>query len=144
MRRTSDPIVHRLRALAPFAGCSRADLDLMAGNLTGHRARAGEVLVQEGRTGRELLVMVEGEATVERGGRTVARLGPGDIVGEVALLDHGPRTATVVAVTAVVALVCNRQEFTTLLEGAPGFARALLPGLARRIRAADSHLVTPA
>jgi len=141
MRRPRDPLARRLRALAPFVHCTRHELDLVARNLTEHRAAAGDVLVEEGRSGRELIVIVEGEATVSRHGRAVARLGPGDVVGEVALLDHGPRTATVVADTPVLALVCTAREFTTLVECVPGFVRSLLPGLARCIRAADADLV---
>jgi CRP-like cAMP-binding protein len=137
MRRDRDPIARRLRGLDLFAGCSRNELALIAANLTEHRARAGDVLIEEGRTGRELIVLVEGTATVRRGDRVVGRLGPGEVAGEVALLDHGPRTARVVADGPVLALVCTRVEFTTLIDGVPGFARALLPGLARRVRAAD-------
>lgn len=144
MRRPRDPIARRLRGLAPFVHCTRHELDLLARNLTEHRAAAGDVLVEEGRTGRELIVVVEGEATVHRHGREVARVGPGDVVGEVALLDQGPRTATVVAATPVLALVCTVREFTTLVELVPRFARALLPGLARCIRAADADLVASA
>ena len=60
---------------------------------------AGSLLVDQGQTGREAFVVLDGTVTVKRNGRKVATLGPGAIVGELSLLDHGPRTATVVCET---------------------------------------------
>ena len=68
------------------------------------------------------------------GGHLVATLGPGDVCGEIALLDHGPRSATVVAETDLVAEVCTAQEFNELLTEVPSFATQLLAQLAGRLR----------
>ena len=117
-----------------------AELDLVASRLSEHRAPAGEVLVSAGQTGRELFVITEGTVTVSCQGRALAELGPGDFFGEIALLDDGPRTATVVAKTDVVAEVCSQHEFTEMIIGAPSMTRKLLIGVARRLREADVQL----
>ena len=138
--RHSDPIIARLRAIPFFSGCTRAELALVARNITEHHAAAGEILIQRGWAARELIVIVEGSATVHVGDRPVARLGPGDVAGEVALLDKGPRTATVVAETDMVTLVSTAHEFGMLLTHAPNLVRALLGTAAHRLRVAAAQL----
>lgn len=133
--------LRRLRDLPPFAACTDDELAFVAARIGEHRAHPGDVLTEEGRTGREWVVLVEGSAVVRVGSHVLTRLGPGDVVGEVALLDHGSRTATVVAETEVEALVSSAEEFTQILTGVPAVARALLVSLAGRLRAADDLLV---
>jgi CRP/FNR family cyclic AMP-dependent transcriptional regulator len=132
--------LQRLRDLPPFSSCTPSELAFVDDRIWDYRATAGEVLTAEGRTGRELIVIVEGTAVIRVGSREVARLGPGDVVGEVALLDHGSRTATVIAETDVDALVAGSAEFAEILSAVPAVARALLVALARRVRAADELL----
>lgn len=134
--------IDELRRISLFAGCSREELALVANNVNEHHAAAGDVLIREGATGREFIVIVEGTARVLVGGTTVATLGPGDFAGEVALLDHGPRTASVVAVTDLVAEVSTQREFAALVAGVPGLAQKLLVGLAQRVRTADVRLAS--
>jgi CRP/FNR family cyclic AMP-dependent transcriptional regulator len=129
-----------LRAVTLFSKCSDAELDLVLRDVTECRFPAGQVLARQGQVGREFLVVIEGTARVEIDGREIAKLGPGDFFGEMALLDGGPRSASVVAGTDVVADVMNRQEFDHVLTVAPHVARAVLAGLARRLREADLHL----
>ena len=100
----------------------------------------GEVLVQEGTVGREFLVIAEGTAVVMVGDESIARVGPGDFVGEIAMLDRGFRTATVVAETDMVVEICGTSEFAVLLAGAPTLTRKLLIGLAQRLRTADERI----
>ena len=100
----------------------------------------GEVLVEEGTVGREFVVIADGTAVVTVGGETIARVGPGDFVGEVAMLDRGYRTASVVAETDMVVEICGTSEFAALLAGAPTLTRKLLIGLAQRLRTADERL----
>jgi CRP-like cAMP-binding protein len=80
---------------------------------------AGTNLMAEGGVGREFFVIAAGEVAVLRGRREIARLHAGDFVGELSLLDAGPRNATVRAVTDVRVLVQNRREFATLLDAIP-------------------------
>jgi CRP-like cAMP-binding protein len=74
---------------------------------------------------------------VKRNGRKVAMLGPGDAFGELALLDHGPRTATVTAATPLKVLVIGAREFAGILDEVPPIAHKLLKSLAGRIRELD-------
>lgn len=134
--------LRRTAHLPPFDACTDAELAFIASRTNDHHARAGDVLAHEGRRGREWIVLVEGTALVTVGGTEVARLGPGDPIGELSLLDDGVRTATVVAETDVEVLVASASEFTEIVAGVPAVARALLVALARRLRATDA-LVGP-
>jgi CRP/FNR family transcriptional regulator, cyclic AMP receptor protein len=91
-------------------------------------------LMEEGTPASSFLVILEGSAKVRRGGRTVARLGPGDFIGEISLLDPGPRTATVVATTGVTCLDLAGRDFRRILENQPALVMRLLKGLAHRFR----------
>ncbi|MET0579199.1 MAG: cyclic nucleotide-binding domain-containing protein [Ilumatobacteraceae bacterium] len=132
-----DPKLERLRDVPLFAACTRDELALVARNVDEHRVEAGRVLTRQGAVGREFFVIVEGTAEVRVGGQLVARLGPGDFVGELALLDRRCRTATVVAETPLVVVVSGTREFAELLAGAPNMTRKLMTGLAARLRAAE-------
>lgn len=131
-----------LRDVALFSACSDKELELIASATTQTSVKAGTVMAREGQPGHEFIAIVEGRARVEIGGKVVAELGDGDFFGEVALLDGGPRTATVVAETDLVAEVIGQREFAGVLEQAPHVARPLLLGLARRLRAADLQLTS--
>lgn len=140
MRPALPPSLLRLRELPPFSGCTDDELRFVGARTGEHLARAGDALTEQGRTGREWIVIVRGTAVVRVGSGPVTRLGPGDVVGEVALIDHGSRTATVVAETDVEAIVASATEFAEILVGVPAVARSLLVSLAARLRAADDLL----
>ena len=97
---------------------------------------AGTDLIAEGGVGREFFVIADGEVGVFRGRREVARLHPGDFVGEVSLLEAGPRNATVRAITNVRVLVQNRREFATLLDSIPALRERIAAAAATRRPAA--------
>lgn len=130
------PTLERLVRLPLFAHCTVKQLALVANKTTTIHAHAGDVLMREGAVGREFLVIVEGEARVVRDGESIAMLGPGDVCGEVALLDRGPRTATVVAESDLVAEVSDPREFAELLLAVPSLGPALLTQMAGRLRTA--------
>ncbi len=102
-----------------FDGLRRKDREAVDRLFTEIVLPAGADLIAEGGVGREFFVIVDGEVGVFRGRRQVARLHPGDFVGEVSLLDDGPRNATVRALTDVRVLVQNRREFASLLDAIP-------------------------
>jgi CRP-like cAMP-binding protein len=132
--------IENLKNIALFSACTRKELELISGATTQLRFPAGETLAREGDNGHEFLVIVEGTARIDVGGHVVATIGPGEFFGEVSLLDGGPRTATVVAETDIVAEVIGQREFSGLVEDSPHLAKKLLVGLARRLRAADVQL----
>ncbi len=133
-----------LKDVTFFSACTSKELELIARATTRLSFAAGDVLAREGRGGHELMVIVDGEARVSIAGRPIATLSPGECFGEIALLDRGPRTATVTADTALTVEVIGQHEFETLIDGAPHLCRGLLIGLARRLRAADVQLAQSA
>jgi CRP-like cAMP-binding protein len=98
----------------------------------------GKEFVSQGDVGREAFIIVEGTADVLRNGSKIAELGPGGIVGELALLDHGPRTASVVAASPLTVLVLGPREFSGLLDEVPTLTHKILAWLASRVRELDS------
>lgn len=121
-----------------FAGCTRRELDALARAAEVVDFPVGQVLMVEGGSGHEFLVIVDGQVQVERHGSVVAKLGPGDYVGELALLDAGPRTATVRTTTATTAVLLGAREFWSAVDSIPRFDRKLLAGMARRLRDAEA------
>jgi CRP/FNR family transcriptional regulator, cyclic AMP receptor protein len=80
-----------------------------------------------------------GRARVVRNGRTIARVGSGETVGEMSLIDGKPRSATVVAETPIEALVLYRTAFRKLLEHVPSLCQKLLLAQTARIRELDKR-----
>lgn len=119
-----------------FAGLSRRHLRHLAGLAEEVRFGAGRTVVQYGGRGNAFFVIVEGTAKVMAGysTRAFARLGPGDFFGELALLDGGPRTASVAAETPLVMIRIHRAEFRKMLKSEPEVAVKLLEELSRRLR----------
>src|SRR3954453_17272808 len=103
---------------------------------------AGRILVQEGASGHEFFLILEGQAAVKRAGRKIASLGPGQYFGEMALLDRAPRNATVVADTPMRVLVLAQREFNDVVDAVPGLAHKMLRSMATRLREADARSVT--
>lgn len=129
-----------LASVPLFSACSRRELGKIAKAGDELTVDAGHVLVSQGDAGRECFVVIEGTATVKRGTRKVASLGPGDCVGELAILDHGPRTATVVADGKMTLFVLGARQFAGVLEDVPSLSRKVMAALAGRVRELDSKL----
>ncbi|MFZ6004440.1 MAG: cyclic nucleotide-binding domain-containing protein [Actinomycetota bacterium] len=127
-----------LASVPLFSACSKKELQAVARASDEVALPAGRHLCEQGSIGREAFVIVGGTAEVRRNGRRVATLGAGDCFGELALLDHGPRTATVTAVTDIDVLVLGAREFAGILDEVPPIAHKLLKSLASRIRELDT------
>jgi CRP/FNR family transcriptional regulator, cyclic AMP receptor protein len=127
-----------LASVPMFSACSKKELQLVARASDEVQLAAGRNLCEQGSSGREAFIIVGGTAQVVRNGRKVATLGPGACVGELALLDHGPRTATVTATSEVDLLVLGAREFAAILDEVPPIAHKLLTSLAARIRELDT------
>jgi CRP/FNR family transcriptional regulator, cyclic AMP receptor protein len=122
-----------LRRVPLFAGCTKAELREVAISSDEIDLPAGRVLTREGRRGREFFVLVSGTAEVTRNGKTLANLHSGDWFGEIALLTHTPRTATVTATSPVQVLVITDRSFKRVVETMPRIALKVLASVGQRL-----------
>lgn len=129
--------LEHLRNIPLFSACSNKDLEKIAKAGDEVVMPSGSLIVDQGQTGREAFVIIGGTAVVKRNGKKVANLGPGSVVGELSLLDHGPRTATVVAESDVTLFVISQRHFLGVIDDVPALAHKLLASLAGRIRDLD-------
>ena len=127
--------IEMLAAVPLLSACSEKELRRIAGLCTAVKVRDGETLTEQGRSGREFFLIIQGNARCLVDATEVARFGPGDYFGEMALLDRGPRHATVIADGPMDVLVLESREFWGLLDAAPSISRKLLVVLAQRERA---------
>ncbi|MDQ1480857.1 MAG: family transcriptional regulator, cyclic receptor protein [Actinomycetota bacterium] len=125
-----------------FSLCSVRELRLIAKVAKTREVPSGTTLLVEGEVGEEMLAILTGSATVHRGGRKIATLSPGDVVGELGVLVRAPRNATVTTTSDSEVAVIGRRALNRLLADAPGFARKLLEALAERVRELDRHIVS--
>ncbi len=124
-----------LRELDLFSEASRSELEVIARQLTRLKVKAGKVLVREGAIGNEFMIMVSGMAEVTQGGRSIATIGRGDLVGEMALLEgsgRGRRNATVTAITDAEIYAGSPSEFRRIIEAAPSVAAKVKQTVASR------------
>jgi CRP-like cAMP-binding protein len=139
-RITRAQLLEYLGVVPMFNGLSKKDLATVARVTDQVRVPAETVIAEQGEAGDAFYLIVSGSAVVRRNGRKLGEIGPGDFFGEVALLDGGPRSATVKMLEESVLLVMHRKDFEPLIA-VPSIARKLLVGLAERLRAADTRLL---
>jgi CRP/FNR family cyclic AMP-dependent transcriptional regulator len=137
MARGKQAYLDHLRNVPLFSACSTKDLQKIASATDEISLPAGYKLTDQGAMGKEAFVIMDGTVTVSRNGKKVATLGAGDVVGELSLLDHGPRTATVIADTPVTVLSIQQNRFMPVLDQVPAMSHKLLANLAARIRDLD-------
>lgn len=129
--------LEHLQNLPLFQGCTKKELNAV------HKAgdeitmADGTVIIDQGQLGREAFVILDGQVVVKRRDRKIATLGPGDMVGELALLDHGPRTASAICDGDCTLFVLDQRHFRGVLEDHPAITMKLLAVLANRIRELD-------
>jgi CRP/FNR family transcriptional regulator, cyclic AMP receptor protein len=126
--------LEHLRQVPGFRGCSTKQLRLVARLSDELTVPCGTVLLREGSAGREAFLILEGTVAETRGGDLVASLGTGDIFGELAALDPGPRDATITATSELKVLVVGPRELSSLIQEVPSFSTWMLTKLARRNR----------
>jgi CRP-like cAMP-binding protein len=139
LRSASAEHAEHLAKVPLFAGLSKKDLAKIAKASEEVEIAAGRTLVDQGRPGHEFYLILEGTAVVRRNNRKVAELGPGQYFGELAILDRGPRSASVVANTDMRVLVLSQRSFVGVLESLPGMAYKILTVMAQRLREADTR-----
>ncbi|HKW78713.1 MAG TPA: cyclic nucleotide-binding domain-containing protein [Candidatus Limnocylindria bacterium] len=133
-----------LKKVSWFEDLDQRSLDALANAAVEQTYQSGQEIIRQGDTGVGAFIIRSGKVDIiqEKDGKTtkLATLGPGDVIGEMALLDEFPRSATAKAVEPVTALGIQRWHFRGILESHPQLALALLPILSRRIRSAEGML----
>jgi CRP/FNR family cyclic AMP-dependent transcriptional regulator len=134
-----DDRIKALSTVGLFSGCNKKELQSVARLCTPLSMEEGSVLTTEGTPGRECFVIADGKARVTIGGKKVGEVGGGECVGEMALLDGGPRTATVTAESPMNTYALSVSEFWSLLDVNPTILRKIATSLAQRLRALEAH-----
>jgi CRP/FNR family transcriptional regulator, cyclic AMP receptor protein len=137
MRHSTDAKMQALKKVSLFSLCTKRELREVAQLCTPMHVKEGFVMTKQGGPAKECFVIGEGTAVVTMDDHVVATVGPGDCVGEMALLDGGRRAATVVAQTAMTLYVLTPGEFSALLYDNATITRKVAASLARRLRQAE-------
>lgn len=117
-----------------FSRCTKKELEALASLATQIDVPAGKVLATQGQTGSEFFVIVTGKAEATRSDVPIGVLGPGTFFGEMSLLEHKPRVATVTTTEPTTVLVLTAREFDKLVESMPSVDRKMLTVIADRLR----------
>ena len=129
-------VIDQIGQVPLFSDCSQRDLQTIARAIKSVSHPAGTVIAREGEPGIGLFIISSGTADVTIGGKKMTTLGPGDFFGEIALLDGGPRTATVTAKTDLELLGLTEWVFRGLMQEHPVIALKTLQQMAGRLRTA--------
>jgi CRP/FNR family transcriptional regulator, cyclic AMP receptor protein len=132
-----DEKIDLLRTVPLFAGLGDADLKRISTLADIVDLPADRLLMSQGKHGWEMFVLVSGSARIERDGQSLGERGPGEVLGEIALLDGGPRTATVTLSQPSRLLVVARREFQALMDEFPEIRLRVLEAVAHRLRSLD-------
>jgi CRP-like cAMP-binding protein len=132
-----DLYIEALRAVPIFASLSKKELGLLLREADHLRFPPRYRVVREDSPGDEFWLVLEGELSVQRGGRELAVLGQGDFFGDLDVIDPAPRDASVVTTTAAELLIVGRRRFWSLVDDVPAVSRKIMVGLARRLRERD-------
>ena len=135
--RAADPKVALLRGLPSLAAVRERDLATVAPMVEELEVPAGTVLVTEGATCHEVLLVLDGQAVVSVGGAPVGRVGPGDVVGDLAVRQGTPHDTTVTAEGPIHVLVAGPESYRAFVRH-PVIVRAAAAGLSDRLRRADA------
>lgn len=126
-----------LRTVPLFAGLDERSLQAVAILAREVAFKAGEVLMVEGEAGDDFFIILDGTVRIERGDRTIRSMTAGGYLGEIALVDRRPRTATATCVTDVRLLEIRSHEFDRLLDTLPAVHQRIRATIDRRSRATD-------
>ncbi len=137
------PISSKVELLAGsslFAGLNKRQLAALNRHLDEVRIPAGRTIINQGSVGYEACVVLEGSVAIQRDGELLENAGPGAVFGEMAMIDKGVRTASVVATTDVTLAVLGPRSFDLAIEEIPGLAKVMLQNMSRRLRTMDERL----
>jgi CRP-like cAMP-binding protein len=127
----------RLAAVPLFADLDKDELEAVAALGTDIDVDEGRVLAKEGAVGTEAFLILSGSASCTRDGEEIASFGPGDFFGEMALLVHGHRTATITTTSPTSVRAFHRSEFDSLLDRSPKVGVKILRTTAQRLLHAE-------
>jgi CRP/FNR family cyclic AMP-dependent transcriptional regulator len=130
----TDQKLELLKRVPLFTGLGKRDIEELGRLAEEVDVPAGYVLMREGGSGNEFFVIIDGSVGIDRGGSKISTLGPGDFLGEIALIDDGPRTATATAESPAKLLVVGHREFHSLMDQFPTIQICVLQALAKRVR----------
>ncbi len=130
----TNPTVAALARVPLFSGLSARDLNAIASVAQEREVAAGTVLTEQGTAGDEFFIVADGEVAIEVSGQEVRRLGPGDFLGEIALVFGGKRTATATAAQPTHLYVLGETAFTALLKSQPRIEDKILTSVSDRMR----------
>ncbi len=139
-RHTRSEMLEILRGIPLFAHLPKGDLREVAKLCFEEVYETDQVILKQLEDAQFMVAITSGRARVTRDGHAVAKVGAGEVVGEMALIDGQRRSAAVVAETRVEAIVLHRTAFLKLLESNPSMARWLLMAQTARLREADRKL----
>lgn len=125
--------VDRLRRVTLFSALGEDEVKRFVDAATVTEHPSGEALTEQGALGHRFHLLLEGAAEVERDGRRLGSVGPGDFVGELGLLGGGPSTATVRCTEPTTCLTLRREAFWEVLEAEPAVALRILEVVSRRL-----------
>jgi CRP-like cAMP-binding protein len=128
-----DGKVELIRKVPLFSRLSKKELEDIAHIADELDLPAGKEMAIEGDRGREFFVLLDGDADVRKGDRSINTMRKGDFFGEIALVTKMPRTATVTATSDVRVLVITERDFAALLKRSPDIGRGVAQALAERI-----------
>ena len=139
-KQTDAQVIELIKAVPIFSACTQKELRGIATSGKEVEFEAGRTICEEGQTGVGMHVIIAGEVKVMVGDRTRRRLGPGAFFGEIALLDGGPRTASVVAETPVHTFAITSWNFRAVLKSHPSLPLKMLEEVASRLRENERSL----
>ncbi len=139
-RSVDEHTIAMIKAVPILSACTPRELKGIASTGKEVQFEAGRAICKEGTTGVGLHIITEGEVKVQVGGRTRRRLGPGAFFGEIALLDGGPRSASVIAETPVRTFSITSWDFRAVLKSHPSLPLKILEETCRRLRENERSL----
>ncbi|HZU14807.1 MAG TPA: cyclic nucleotide-binding domain-containing protein [Chloroflexota bacterium] len=126
-----------LKRVPIFARVSRAELESLARNTDEIDFPAGKTLITQGRSNDTFFVLLQGQVEVAVDGKVISHLGPGDVFGEISMLDRGPATATVTTTAPSVFLVMSHAQFRDAVKAHEDLALRVIAVMAERLRGTE-------
>jgi CRP-like cAMP-binding protein len=123
-----------------FGKCTAEEIAMIAAVAQDSFFQPGQIIVTQGTPGQAFYMILSGRVEILRDGVSLGGFGPGDFFGEMSLLDHAPRSATIKALETSTCLMLSSWDFKALLEKHPSIAIKLLEVLSRRLRVADERI----